>query len=214
MMFRLENNVPDYYVENSRDFQLLCRLYDLALQPTRYSINSLKHASDTKLCNDALLPFLGTKVGFFTTYDSTDDSLRKIISSFPYIVKYKGSIVALRYIANMFSRLTNAEVIVDETAISEHRILLLFKTPYKNIDLFYELVEYVRPAGFIIEYDVEEVIDVNKNPDRVSNKDIVEISKSENSEKYAIVGDSDPFNSLESGIGFTQVVSKEQVSET
>ena len=35
-MFRVENNVPDVYVQESRDFQLFCKLYDLAFQGSRF----------------------------------------------------------------------------------------------------------------------------------------------------------------------------------
>ena len=172
MLFRVEHNVPDYYVEQSRDFQLLCRLYDLALQSSRYSINSLTTVSNTTTCNDNLLPLIGTKVGFFDNLEVVDESTRKIISCFPYIVQYKGSLKAINMIANVFGRITNAEVEVEEDR--QNKIFrLLFSTPLRDTDLFYKLVEYIRPAGFIIEYDLKNKVE--PDDDRFTTTDTIRI---------------------------------------
>ena len=84
-MFLVENNVPDVYVQESRDFQLFSRLYDLVFQSSRFSIDSIPYASDTMHCNDALLPLIATKVGFFTDVNLTNYSHRKVLSAFYYI---------------------------------------------------------------------------------------------------------------------------------
>lgn len=155
MMFRTENNVPEYYTELSRDFQLLCRLYDLAIQPTRYSINSMETSSDTLRCNENLLPVLGSKVGFFDEVDVLDNSSRRILSAFPHIIRYKGSIKALKYIANLFGRITNSDVSVELNVTDDkHTVTLNFTEELQNSNLFIDLIEYVRPSGFIVEYNV------------------------------------------------------------
>ena len=41
MFLRLTENVPDIYVKESRDFQLLCRLYDMTHQDIRYHIDTM-----------------------------------------------------------------------------------------------------------------------------------------------------------------------------
>ena len=65
-MFRLQNNTPSYYVNNSRDFQLFCRLYDYINNGVKFDIDSIININDPLKINDRLLNLYGSKVGFFT----------------------------------------------------------------------------------------------------------------------------------------------------
>ena len=72
-MFRTQNNVPEIYVNGSRDFQLLCRLKDAMFGGVKYNIDSLKHTSNTMEMNNILLPKeiqyeeIKTEHGIFTS---------------------------------------------------------------------------------------------------------------------------------------------------
>lgn len=152
-MFLVENNVPDVYVNESKDFQLISRLYDLVIQSTRFSIDSMDNISDTLLCNNVLLPLIGTKVGFFTQSKHTDATLRKVLAAFPYIMKYKGSKEGLYLVLNLFERITNTKVSLQETD-DPNNIIIRFYNYMINVELLYELIEYIRPTGlmFTIEF--------------------------------------------------------------
>lgn len=160
-MFSVEHQVPDVYVQESRDFQLFSRLYDLCLQSSRLSINSMKHVSDTLLCNDTILPLVATKVGFFANLNLTDDISRKILATFPYILRYKGSIQAIQLVINLFERVVDTRINV---SISEDKSVITLILPKRSSreDLLHALLEYVRPCGAFIEYmiRVEESLEV------------------------------------------------------
>ena len=47
MLFRTQDNVPEIYVNESRDFQLLCRLKDVMINGVKYAIDSINHTSNT-----------------------------------------------------------------------------------------------------------------------------------------------------------------------
>ena len=64
-IFRIENNVPDVYVNNSRDFQLLARLKTVLFAAIKHDINSIIFLSNTTYCRDSHLENLSTKLGFF-----------------------------------------------------------------------------------------------------------------------------------------------------
>lgn len=49
---RLQNNVPEVYVKESRDFQLLCRLYDCILNGVKFDIDSMLNITDSKSCSN------------------------------------------------------------------------------------------------------------------------------------------------------------------
>ena len=170
-MFLVENNVPDVYVNESRDFQLIARLYNLALQSTRFSIDSMDYISDTSKCNNTLLPLIGTKVGFFSSQKLSDETLRKILSAFPFIIRHKGSKEGIQLVLNLFERITNTKVALQETS-DPSEVIIRFSTYMINVELLYELLEYVRPAGMIIK--VEFITDVNYSSDYLF-KDSVDI---------------------------------------
>lgn len=150
-MFYVEQNVPDIYIQESRDFQLFSRLYDLVFQASRFSIDSLEQVSDTMRCNDRILSLIATKVGFFTNLNLTDITFRKILSAFPYIIKYKGSLKGIKLVANLFERITNTSVTIDNNA---DRISVIFENSTENVQLLYHLMEYIRPTGTFVDYIV------------------------------------------------------------
>lgn len=90
-MFRLQNHVPPIYVEQSRDFQLLCRLIDCSQGAIKYDIDSMVAILDASTIRDTLLQLLCTKVGFFPKRSIDADILKYIVAAFPYIMKYKGT---------------------------------------------------------------------------------------------------------------------------
>ena len=60
-IFRLQSNVPEIYINESRDFQLLCRLYDCVLGGVKLDIDTLENIIDTRSCNSILLQLLELK---------------------------------------------------------------------------------------------------------------------------------------------------------
>ena len=51
-VFRIEKNVPEIYVRESRDFQLFCRLYDCVFDGVKFDIDSMLNVLDTHSCNN------------------------------------------------------------------------------------------------------------------------------------------------------------------
>lgn len=157
-MFRVEQNVPEVYVEQSRDFQLYSRLYDLVFQSARFSIDSMEQVSDTMRCNDKLLPLIATKVGFFTDLNLTNYADRQVLSAFPYIIKYKGSLMGIQLVANLFERIMNVKSSVEQK--DRNKVVIKFEDYSPNVKLLYALLDYIRPTGLVIDYEV-----VTKTPE-------------------------------------------------
>ena len=66
-LFRTQENVPEIYVNKSRDFQILCRLKDVSFNSTKYLIDSLRHTPNTIEINETLLAALINN-SFFLEY--------------------------------------------------------------------------------------------------------------------------------------------------
>lgn len=160
-MIKLENGVPQAYVEESRDFQLFIRAYDVLMNMVKQDADTLKYITDTKQCDSKLLPLLKTKLGFFTNYPMNDDMLRGILSGFPLIVKNKGSLLSIQQALNIFLRVLNikTEIVIkvtdneSETAygsivVGDHTLLIAIKSALHNFYILEELFKYIMPIGY------------------------------------------------------------------
>ena len=63
---RLQDLTPEVYTSESRDFQILCRLYDSSFNAIKYDTDSMKYLTDSRYIRSGMLPLLQTKLGMFT----------------------------------------------------------------------------------------------------------------------------------------------------
>jgi hypothetical protein len=149
-MFRLQDNVPQIYVEESRDFQLFCRLYDCINNGVKYDIDSMITLLDPMLCKDRVLDLLATKVGFFHNSYIESDILRYIISAFPYILKYKGSKRGVKEAVITILR-AEGKFEIPQIDINNENYEIkieLNKTNIKNKKALDEVLKYILPIGY------------------------------------------------------------------
>lgn len=107
-IFRLQNNVPDVYVNKSRDFQIFCRLVDLYFATSKNGADGVLKTLSATTCTDNLLQLLQSKVGY-VSYDITvyTEQLRKILDVFPYLIKQKGTYAGIYKTVGLFLRINN-----------------------------------------------------------------------------------------------------------
>lgn len=161
-MFRLQNNVPSTYIEQSRDFQLFCRLYDCINNGVQFDISTITDILDPIKVNDRVVKLLATRVGFITDIDIDNTVLRYILSAYPYIIKNKGTRkgieAAVNAILHAEHSIKAATVeIVNKPAEGSNQaeysvniytpIILSSKT--KNA--LNELLKYILPAGYVFD---------------------------------------------------------------
>lgn len=153
-MFRTQDNVPEYYVNTSRDFQLLCRLKDAAFGGVKYTIDSLCHSCNTMEMNNILLPLLKSKVGFFSKETLSEDQLRVLLAAFPAIVRYKGSKKSIESAINAWFKLNQMEGTLIDIDIDQidHLIRLYIDSETIDTSLLDEVFHYILPTAYFIEY--------------------------------------------------------------
>ena len=212
-MFRVENNVPEVYIKYSRDFQLLARLYDLVLQSTRFSIDSMQLVSDTQRCNERMLPLIATKVGFFHELDISANVHRAVLSAFPVIIKHKGSMKALELLCSLFERIDDTRVgIVYNEEHDKNFLTIVFYTYYGHLEVFKDLIEYVRPTGMIVEYIAADVIPAEDSDLGINTHAYIHKATSEHTSSMVQTSAGDP--DYDGGtIGFTLVSDLTQSNE-
>lgn len=178
-MIRLQEMTPQIYTEESRDFQLLCRLYDSVFNGAKFDTDSITELIDTKQCRTTVLQLLQTKLGFFTEKKIDDEKLRKVLECFPILVRNKGSLKAIKETLYLFLRMysvsSELEIYYLKTPTSspftedEPCVLSNGKFPENNslvirihsfetkpdITVLEEIFKYILPAGinYYIEFD-------------------------------------------------------------
>lgn len=159
-MFRLQENVPEVYVKESRDFQLMSRLYDLSNNAVRYNIKSMENLLDPMLCSDRLLPLLATRVGFFPRAEYNTHALRLIISVFPYILKHKGTRKGIEMALNTILKAENeySESYITIENSPNYKITISTKRWLEDQTLLEDVLSYIIPIGYELEFGLYELI--------------------------------------------------------
>lgn len=158
-MIRLQNSTPSEYCAQSRDFQLLCRLYDTIFNNLQFDISTITSILNTKKCRDTILPLLQTKVGFFTNKETDNVSLRYFLEVFPLLVKNKGTEQAIRQAVITFLKINNVLspvtiyytieeiVLANNYTVPDHTILIGINCSFLDTTLLEEVLKYILPAG-------------------------------------------------------------------
>lgn len=174
MIFRFENNMPEYWMNESRDFQLLTRLDDSIFMGQRADIATIQNLNDNKKCKNTFLDLLAKKVGFFTEEYIEDNVLRNIIGAFRIAVKHKGSKQGIIYAVTAILKAENStgEPEVRINANGDYAIDIYTPINLQNKLALREFLKYIIPTGFIVNIysymnDVPVTIDKFNNVDTV-----------------------------------------------
>lgn len=155
-MFRFQDNVPQNYVNESRDFQLFLRIMDCINSGVKYDIDTIIDLFDPMKVNDRMLDLLCTKVGFYPRQKLNTNTLRYIVAAFPYLIKYKGS---RRGIEGAVATILKADSIFANYSVaiinSTHAIEISIDKEFDRVALN-ELLRFIIPIGYISKASVAE----------------------------------------------------------
>ena len=167
-MIRTQEMVPDYYIEHSRDFQVLCRLYDYTYNALKYNVDTMQNVTATPLAKSTILPLIGDKFGI---YDKQSYSNRELLTALPSALFYKGSLQSVAILLNAYLYSMNifdyavAYHTKDEQSAAEisgllrreiktYSIVIVLSTSPSLVELHVldEYLKMVLPSGMLIHY--------------------------------------------------------------
>lgn len=186
-MFRLQDNMPQVYTEQSRDFQLFCRLYDCINNGVKFDIDTMINILDPYKTNDIVLPLLCAKVGFFPKNEYNSNILRNIISIFPYCIKHKGTkqgILSATYAILKGENNVNEAIQVDINQ-SNYSISINTQKPIINQKALEDVLSYIIPTGYFYTTDIYKPTILS---DKVSTKNIINTLQNPSSNSSQIRG--------------------------
>lgn len=158
-IIRLQNKTPSIYTEESRDFQLFCRLYDCIINGLLFDSDTISELISTKNCRSNVLRLLQTKLGFFTLHNFDDNTLRYVLDGFPIMVKNKGSKKAIEYAVNTFLKINNIVSPVTVTfqkksvtlangyTVPDHTVVIGIYSSVQDVSVLEEIFKYILPFG-------------------------------------------------------------------
>lgn len=167
-MFRISEKVPEVYMKESRDFQILPRIDDLLFLGEHYDISTIQELNNPKKCRNSCLKYLAEKVGFYTDKYIPDNVLINIISAFRTALKNKGTDLGIQQAVIAILKAENSidppKIVYtrsDSSLPYYEQYTINIYTPIKIINevALREFLKYIIPAGYnynIYAYDSSE----------------------------------------------------------
>lgn len=142
---------PSYLSEESRDYQLLSRLFDSVFNSSKMMIDSLREGPLLQFSTSKSLDLLARTLGFESKHEYNINNLRALCGSFKYIMEYKGTIKAIKDTVGM---LLKAQNITESFRVREepgHVIKIYIPVLVQDVVLLDDIMNYILPAGYVYE---------------------------------------------------------------
>lgn len=149
-MIKLQNYTPEVYYKESRDFQFIGRLFDLALNAVKTDADLIYSIPLSTDSDEKLLELLAMTLGFKPKHQYNARQLKAVCSVFSEILKNKGSIKALKIACEALFNSMDINQTLDYsfTAGKDKTELNLYIPPeFDDITILNDLLSYVLPAG-------------------------------------------------------------------
>ena len=161
MLFKLEENVPDVYVEMSRDFQLLCRVYDIFVNSNIITQSKIRQQLNIDQIDDKLLKLLAGRLGFSSDNYIPTEVMRSILLQFPFMIKNKGTKVGIEQAIKSVIKQTSKvnSVYVSDITIATGEIKVTVESDDASaVDMSYlsNVLKYVVPVGYTVNVAVSQ----------------------------------------------------------
>lgn len=144
-MIKMYEQVPQVYMNASRDFQYLSRLIDVVFNSIKHNIDGIYNLPNIP-DNVALTELLALTLGFKIRRNYDKEQLAALVSILPSILKCKGTITAIDLVGKAIIKASGTP----GTYLSkvEDNVLTIV-LPKEQIDtnLFMDLLPYILPAG-------------------------------------------------------------------
>jgi hypothetical protein len=180
-MIRLQKYTPEVYYERSRDFQFIGRLYDVVLNSVKTNADTIRYGLPfNPQSPQELLSLMTMTLGFKAKHQYSHSQLLAICSIFSEILKNKGNIRAIQLIGEAILKtegiLGNIACLMLYDPIKQKdlpTLRIIIPAKLAEIALFYDLLEYVVPAGCTVEIIRGELLDTIEAATEIDADDTV-----------------------------------------
>lgn len=156
-MFRLIDASPEYYLQQSRDFQYLTRLMDIWFRGFKFDADMILKMADPLSCPDEYLQALSEKIGFYPRKHIENEDLRIILKAFPWMYKYKGSRKAIDMAVRIGLMLNGIDANASQLRITINNMEVEVSTRQKiDETAIREMFRHIAPVGYALVFVIQE----------------------------------------------------------
>ena len=172
-MIDIIKRTPYEYSKQSRDYQVLARLYSALFNVSKLYIDNMD-IWDRNIDN-RLSVLRARTLNFDPQHDWDLDDLDVVTSCFKYLIKYKGTKQALQYIVSIMMKIRRIDDEIDESTveIKDNLITIRLEDDLVTLGIMEDIIRYLLPAGYmyrIIEYRSYDLTDILSTEAGVSDK--------------------------------------------
>lgn len=155
-MIKTYTRVPEVYYKESRDFQLLGRIYDFIFNYNKTGIDLIKNNPISDNSDTKLLDLVSSTLGFESKHNYSITALRALAQSFVRIIRKKGSLEAIEDCIRLLLRAQNlnAQPNIERFDYENdtHGVTIYIPAELKDISLLEDMLDYILPAGYVYEF--------------------------------------------------------------
>jgi hypothetical protein len=221
-MIKTQRQVPEYYYNESRDFQLIGRIFEGALNYSKTATDTIINSPLSINYNSSLLDLVTTTIGFESKHKYDVPNLLALVTSFKSILKIKGTkksiedcvriLLKAQNIPEMFEvEVDSSEEDISGVTVYKKELLIYIPKEVKDIALLEDMLDYVLPAGFNYSIIIASIDGQAVGADAVS-VDTIELSSEYDGSELGVVTsglvtlDEDELNNATSGVTDNTVV--------
>jgi hypothetical protein len=166
-MISIQKSTPQTYYERSRDFQFIGRLYEVVLNSVKTNADVISYGIPySDFSPDSFLELLSKTLGFKPKHNYTHNQLLAVCNVFSEILRNKGNMQAVRLLGEAI--LKTEGVLGDIYCLMQYDLgtkknlpvlRIIIPDELADIALFYDLLEYIVPAGTTCEVIRGEISD-------------------------------------------------------
>lgn len=162
-MIDIVKQTPWEYSSQSRDYQVIARLYTALFNYVKTYIDNMS-IWDTNI--DNRLTMLRAKTLNFEPDHSWDlDDLEAVTTCFKYLMRNKGTVKALEYCVDILMRIENivGESLDEVVTMSNYNVTIRVPEDLFTLGIIEDLVKYLLPSGLtynIIKYKTYNLRDI------------------------------------------------------
>ena len=118
-MIKTQNNVPEYYYNESRDFQLIGRIFEGVFNASKTATDTIVNTPLSSNFDSSLLDLVTKTVGFESKHKYDVPNLVALVNSFKSILRIKGTKKSIEDCVRVLLKAQNIneefEVLVDSS---------------------------------------------------------------------------------------------------
>ena len=166
-MIRVQDLTPSVYYRQSRDFQMLGRLFDFALNSAKTNADMIYDVPASDAAGSKMIDLLSLTLGFNAIHEYNVKQLAAICSILPTILRLKGTQKAIDLICQ--TALTAEGITAkywSELTDNNGNVALFIPQALSNVSLIEDLLNYILPAGMTYSvsrssYNAEPIASTN-----------------------------------------------------